>query len=43
MNFASGPVTLPSAATVIALGTDPEIALRDGTLTLPPLTGALTR
>jgi len=43
MNFASEPVTLPSGATVIALGTDQAIELADGAITLPPMTGALTR
>ncbi len=43
MNFASEAVTLPSGATVVALGTDPAIELAGGAITLPPMTGALTR
>ena len=43
MNFAGDPVTLPSGATVVALGTDPAIELASGSITLPPMTGALTR
>ncbi|MEO8968222.1 MAG: malto-oligosyltrehalose trehalohydrolase [Solirubrobacteraceae bacterium] len=43
MNFGSEAVTLPSGATVVALGTDRAIELADGAITLPPMTGALTR
>ncbi len=43
MNFGTEPVTLVSGATVLALGTDAAIALANGALTLPAMTGALTR
>ena len=43
MNFAQDPVTLPGGASVVAVATDPAIELADGAITLPPMTGALTR
>ncbi len=43
MNFGHQPVSLPSGATVIGVATDPAIELADGAITLPPMTGALTR